>query len=229
MKDIESIDRDEPTSLLPSEIRLCFIRKVYTILALQLLTSSVICGITLSDPRMQLFILDNNVLTVSMFTTIGTICAMICYSHKHPWNILLLGMFTIAESFILSRTCLIFSAQYGTNIILISASMTSGIFLLLTFITFVTNRDFSFMGNMLIIALFTLIGFMFIQIFTQSVFINTLIAWFGVMIFSGYIIYDTSQILHKLGPDDCVHASLMLYLDIVNIFLLLLNLLRGSD
>ena len=51
----------------------------------------------------------------------------------------------------------------------------------------------------------------------------------GALLFSGYILYDTSVILHKLGPDDYIVAAINLYLDIVNLFLYLLQILRGCQ
>ena len=55
----------------------------------------------------------------------------------------------------------------------------------------------------------------------------------GALLFSGYILYDTSVIMHHMGPDDYVMAAISLYLDIINLFLYLLEILRmlqgGSD
>ena len=42
---------------------------------------------------------------------------------------------------------------------------------------------------------------------------------FGAVLFSGYIVYDTYVIMQRLGPDEWVHASISLYLDIINLFL----------
>ena len=47
-----------------------------------------------------------------------------------------------------------------------------------------------------------------------------------------FIIYDTWMILNKFGPDDYIMASIQLYLDIINLFLYLLEILRmlqGGD
>ena len=48
----------------------------------------------------------------------------------------------------------------------------------------------------------------------------------GALLFCGYILYDTSLIVHHFGPDDYVVAAVTLYLDIVNLFLMLLDMLR---
>ncbi len=62
-------------------------------------------------------------------------------------------------------------------------------------------------------------------------------ACLGVMLFSMYLVYDTQLIAgfrgngmenkHKLGADDYVLGALILYLDIINIFIYLLELFGG--
>ena len=48
----------------------------------------------------------------------------------------------------------------------------------------------------------------------------------GVLIFSAYILYDVSNIIHG-GETNYVMATVNLYLDIYNIFVSLLNLLMA--
>ena len=47
---------------------------------------------------------------------------------------------------------------------------------------------------------------------------HKIIAIFGLVIFSMYIIYDTNQILQRSYDNDFITASLDYYLDIINIF-----------
>ena len=52
----------------------------------------------------------------------------------------------------------------------------------------------------------------------------------GVLIFSAYIVYDTQTIVGgkgriELDIDDYVYGALMLYLDIINLFIYILSLL----
>jgi len=47
----------------------------------------------------------------------------------------------------------------------------------------------------------------------------------GALIFCGYIVFDTWRILHQIQPDDYVEAAIQLYLDIVNLFLHILEIL----
>ena len=91
----------------------------------------------------------------------------------------------------------------------------------------VTQKDFTWLGQYLFAALIILIvwGFMnaFIDFGLGSRMVFSLI---GALIFCGYILYDTSLIIHHFGPDDYIIAAVTLYLDIINLFLYLLELLR---
>jgi FtsH-binding integral membrane protein len=234
ISDIESSttysnDGTEPMILYSPEIKRGFVRKVYSILALQLLVTTAMSSAVVSNENLQLFVLNTNVFVASIVVTFVSVCAITCYSSMYPWNIILLGVFTLAESIVLSRLCLVEFLNGNETVVIAAAGITFFIFLLFTFIAFFSKRDFSFMENMLSVALISLLGFMFFQFFIQTTFLSLLIGWSGVLLFSAYILYDTSQLLHRLGPDDAIHASLMLYLDVINVFVFVLNLLRESS
>ena len=89
------------------------------------------------------------------------------------------------------------------------------------------------MGNYLIVMLLSLIIFGFIVSFTNTPLLNTIYSIGGTVIFSLYIIYDTQLIVggkHRsiqFSTDDFVIASISLYLDIINMFLYILDLING--
>ena len=51
----------------------------------------------------------------------------------------------------------------------------------------------------------------------------------GVILFSGFILFDTSNILRNYAVEDYTSATLALYLDLLNLFLFLLRLLSNRD
>lgn len=51
----------------------------------------------------------------------------------------------------------------------------------------------------------------------------------AALIFCGYIVYDTDNLIKHFTYDDYIWAAVTLYLDIINLFLALLNLLRALD
>ena len=51
----------------------------------------------------------------------------------------------------------------------------------------------------------------------------------AALIFSGYIVYDTDNIIKRYTYDEYVWAAVSLYLDIINLFLTLLTLFSTGD
>ncbi len=114
----------------------------------------------------------------------------------------------------------------GGQLIAMAAGGTGAIFLTLATIATVTKKDFSFMGKFLMIGLVMLILASLANMFFQVPVASLAISAIAIMIFSGYILYDISQIIHG-GETNYIMATLALYLDIYNIFVNLLNLLMA--
>ena len=51
----------------------------------------------------------------------------------------------------------------------------------------------------------------------------------GTAIFSLYVLYDTHQICNRLSFDDHVVGAVELYLDFINLFMFILELLTGRS
>ena len=54
-------------------------------------------------------------------------------------------------------------------------------------------------------------------------------AGLSAIIFCGYIIYDTDNLIKRYSYDEYIWAAIALYLDVINLFLSLLTILRGVD
>lgn len=109
--------------------------------------------------------------------------------------------------------------------------MTTAVVLSLTAYTFWAARrgyDFSFLGPMLSAAIMILILFTLIQVFFPFGRLSvTIYGAIASIIFSFYIVYDTDNLIKRYNYDEYIWASVALYLDVLNLFLALLNLLRG--
>jgi len=106
--------------------------------------------------------------------------------------------------------------------------LTGAAFTGLTGYVFVTKKDFSFLGASLSMGLWVLIGAMILGFFLHSAALQLAIASVGVLLFAGYILYDTSRILRDRTESDAVGAALRLFLDVVNLFLFLLRILSSA-
>jgi len=114
----------------------------------------------------------------------------------------------------------------GAQLVGMAAGGTGLIFLSLATIATVTKKDFSFMGKFLFIGLVLLVVASLANLFFQIPALSLTISAIGVLIFSAYILYDISQIIHG-GETNYIMATLTLFLDIYNIFISLLNLLMA--
>ena len=64
-----------------------------------------------------------------------------------------------------------------------------------------------------------------LNLFIGSPIMHFIMSGASVLLFSGFILYDTSNILRYYGTDEYVSATLALYLDVLNLFIALLSIL----
>ena len=116
----------------------------------------------------------------------------------------------------------------GSELIMQAMGATALIFLSLSAYVLTTKKNFSFMGGFLmvglIVALVAILANLFLQIPAMHLAINAVV----VLLMSGFILYDTSNIIHG-GETNYLRATVNLYLNILNIFTNLLSLLGAND
>jgi modulator of FtsH protease len=143
------------------------------------------------------------------------------------WGIAaLLGFTFVAGVFLGPILQVALHLKNGAQLVGMAAGGTGIIFLSLATIATTTKKDFSFMGKFLFIGLILLIVASFANMFFAIPALSLTISAIAVMIFSAYILYDVSQIVHG-GETNYVMATLSLYLDIYNLFINLLSLLMA--
>ena len=108
--------------------------------------------------------------------------------------------------------------------------ITCATFLALTVFTIFSKIDFEFLGPILccgvgILLLWSCIMSIAFTCGGYSASWHLAFVIVGVALFVGFIIYDTYMIVTHLGVDDYVIAAIELYLDVVNMFLYILQLL----
>lgn len=124
---------------------------------------------------------------------------------------------------------------YEASSISFAFILTGGIFFGMTAIGFITKKDLSGMGGVLYAALWGLILVSILGIFFRTPFLYLMISWFGVVIFSLYIAYDTNRLKRIALENDfdenpslatklAIVFALSLLLNIVNLFLYLLRI-----
>ncbi|CEM04603.1 unnamed protein product [Vitrella brassicaformis CCMP3155] len=216
---------------MPIEIRHAFIRKVYAILSFQLLLTFAIAALFFIEGSKQwllknpwLFILA----LILMFASLITLSCCEGPARTYPTNYLLLFLFTGCEGLFIGVTTM----QYDIPAIAIAVASTGAVFCACTVFAIQTKIDFTGKGGYLFVGLIVLFIFSFIIPFFPNVQLaQKIYAGLGTLLFSMYLVYDTQLIVggkhrrHQFSIDDYVFASLMLYIDIIQIFIFLLSLI----
>lgn len=222
-----------PMMLEAPELRWAFIRKIYTILTIQLLMTVAVAAVVVTVRPISTFFVSTNVgfgLYIALiFLPFIFLFLLHRYYQKHPVNLILLGLFTVGISFAVGLSCAFTSGK----VILEAAILTAVVVIGLTLYTFWAARrgqDFSFLAPFLFSAVLVLLVFSLIQVLFPLGKVSVMIyGGLGAIVFSGYIIYDTDNLIKRYSYDEYIWAAVSLYLDIVNLFLSLLSILRAAD
>lgn len=201
---------------------------MYTILSAQLLITAALVAASCFSESYAAFVKQNMWLFWVCFVLSFALLYVLIYvrsaSRKVPLNFCLLGLFTLAEAYIVS--CV--TAMYDPTTVFIAAVLTAAIVVALTLYACFTKTDFTVCGGLLFTALMALVIASIFTIFFRNRILQIVISAISVVVFSVYLIYDTQLILGngqlKLTVDDYIFAAMNLYLDIIRIFLEILRL-----
>jgi hypothetical protein len=142
-----------------------------------------------------------------------------------------LGLFMLYASLLGVALSTLFVAYTGgsiTRVFFVSAASFGG----LSLWGYTTQRDLTGMGSFLMMGLFGIIIASVVNIFLASSGLDWIISVVGVLIFAGLTAYDTQKIKEMYDINDdgtvagrkAVMGALTLYLDFINLFLMLLRL-----
>ena len=122
------------------------------------------------------------------------------------------------------------SMANGGQIVMTALGGTGVIFLGLSGYALTTRRDFSFLGGFLFVGILVVLGAMLLNLFLAIPAMSLAISSVVVLLMSGFILYDTSRIIHG-GETNYIMATISLYLSIYNMFVHLLSILglMGGD
>jgi FtsH-binding integral membrane protein len=145
----------------------------------------------------------------------------------------------------------VFCAAMGaslTNIFLVYTSesivrvffITAGTFAATSLFGYTTKTDLTKMGGFLMMGLFGIIIASLVNMFVGSSALQFAISIIGVVVFTGLAAYDTQRIkadyvqyAYAMGPDGAtkrgVYDALSLYLNFINLFMMLLQLLGNRN
>ena len=213
-----------PAASVTTSDRLVFIKKVYSLLAMSMGTAAI--GAYLGSGPLLLLVAPNMMLFFIL--QIALIFFASFAARKPGLNMVALFSFTTVSGLTLGPLLY----QVGPSIAAEAFALTAITFAGLSVYVVYSKKDFSFMSGFLMTGLLVLVvGGLLNMFFIQSGMMHFVMSGASVLLFSGFILYDTSNILRYYGTDEHVSATLALYLDVLNLFIALLSILNimGRD
>ncbi|XP_040899380.1 protein lifeguard 1 isoform X1 [Toxotes jaculatrix] len=221
----------EDSGFSDAAIRRGFIRKVYLTLMIQLLvTVGIICAFLYWD-TLRRWVWANYWFSYSMMAAVMVLIVVLscCDNLRRqvPLNFIALGLFTIAEGLMLGSVAVYFAAEA----VLWAMGATALVSFALSLFAMQSKWDFTAANGSLWVFAWTLFSFALLCAILRSQYLYILYACLGTLLFSLYLVFDTQLILggkhrkYEVSPEEYVFAALNLYLDIVSLFLLLLQLI----
>lgn len=228
------------------EVRQQFMAKVYSILSTQLLCTLVFCYLALKSPKLQLFLIKHTGLFILATITTLVTCIWLAlsprpeeYEGPAPWYCLrgtsqyvVLGLFTAAESYCLGSCVMFESLELVLSALVVTFVVVVGVSLMAFSGRFqIALESATSIYYWLNLALLLLIGVGLSALFVGGMnsTISVIYGWVGAVVFSIYLFIDTQLIFRKMYIGEEIRCAMLLYLDIVNLFLSILRILSSQN
>uniref|UniRef100_A0A8C2FSP1 Transmembrane BAX inhibitor motif containing 1a n=1 Tax=Cyprinus carpio TaxID=7962 RepID=A0A8C2FSP1_CYPCA len=215
-------------------VRHTFIRKVYLILAAQLLVTATIVAIFTFVEPVGAFVRKNPAIYwVSYAVYFVTHLVLVCCQgprRRFPWNLILLAIF-VSHSEGIKRD------YYSTKAVFLALGITVLVSVAVTVFCFQTKVDFTkcsgFFCVLGIVVFVTGIITAIVLSFKYVPWLHMLYAAIGAIAFTLFLAYHTQLLIGNrklsIGPEEYVFAALSLYVDIVQIFIFLLQIIGYAE
>lgn len=158
------------------------------------------------------------------FWLIGSFTDRLVFAQDRNTQYLGLGLYILIEAIIFLPLIYIALIYVGGHVITQAGIITLAMFTGLTAVVFLTNKDFSFLRTALTVGGFVALGL----IIAGAIFGFDLGLWFSVgmvLLASGGILYQTSQLKDHFSTDQYVGAALQLFASVMLLFWYVLRIL----
>ena len=204
--------------------RATFVKQTYQLLAASLLAATAGAYIGTNSASL----LSGGAYWIAVIAEFACLFGLMYARKNAKLALILLFAFTFISGLVLGPTLARYIGAGMGNVITQAFLMTTVAFGGLSVFAMNTKRDFSAMGKFLFIALIVIVVASLINIFVGSSMLSLAVSGAGALIFSGYILYDTQNIIRG-AYDSPVLAAVSLYLDILNLFISLLHILGALN
>ncbi|OCT12133.1 hypothetical protein A8709_30235 [Paenibacillus pectinilyticus] len=136
--------------------------------------------------------------------------------------------FTAISGVTLYPVIMAYGGALGAQVVSGAFFATAAIFGSLAFYAHRSQRDFSFLGGFLFAGT---IGLVLMSVFSMFIhfgsFTNVIWSMVGILIFSGWVLYDVAQYRNGVASEAVPLAALNIYLDFINLFLYILRFIAS--
>ncbi len=233
---MQEIQQVVPVSALTEDKKVAFYKKTYTHLAMAVLLFVIVEMIFFKIEPIVNFAFSMTqgwrwliMLGGFMFVT-NYAERMALKNHNINQQYAGLLLYVVAEAFIfipLIGIAMAIAEGGGANILNQAAILTLSLFSGLSAVALLTKKDFSFLKSILTIGFFIALGL----VIAGALFGFNLGLWFSVgmvVLASGSILYQTSNMVHKYSEDQYVGASLGLFASLMLLFWYILSILSND-
>ncbi len=205
--------------------RMGFVRKVYALFFVATLFAVGGVALGLSFPPVLSFAFQHP--WIMLFVMLGGVMGAQAVRHVPGVNLAALFGFTTLTGVVISPLMYIVGRDNPSSIIQ-AGVLTIGIFGGLTAYVFISKKDFSFLRGMVTTGLIVIVVAALLNIFLGSSALGFAVAAASILLFAGFVLYDTSNIIRRYPTNEYVAGALSLYLDAFNIFLALIRILNSG-
>ncbi len=213
-----------------------FFRRVYNWMVAGLALTGVMAWFTSSSPTILQMVFGNPIV---FYLLIGAELVMVfgLASRVHRMKASTAGTMFIVYSLLNGLTMSFIFIAYTRTTVYSAFFTAAGTFAAMSLYGYTTRRSLASWGGFLTMGLFGIIIASVVNIFFHSQMINWMVTYAGVLIFVGLTAYDTQRLKamaaqgfgdEEIATKAAVMGALALYLDFINLFLMLLRVFGGS-
>lgn len=208
--------------------RATLVRRTYALVFASIVTTMLGAAFAVSQPKLLTAVWDHYIIT--FLCALAPLYMALRYHKTFPQNLGFTFLFTFIEGIWISPL-LLFYERMQPGVLGQAGLLTLTTFGVLSLYAVLSRRDFSAWGGFFTIGLWVLIATSLMNMFFRNPTASLWLAAGTIFVFGGLLVFDTWRIVRSgaYSEDDYVPAAVQIYLDLLNIFLAVLQLLTGGN
>ncbi|HEY0997870.1 MAG TPA: Bax inhibitor-1/YccA family protein [Gemmatimonadaceae bacterium] len=204
--------------------RATLVRRTYSLVLASVIVTMGGVALGLSQPSLMMASAQHPF--IAFFVGMAPLFMALKMRESAPRAIGLVFLFNVVMGVVISPA-IFYYGRTQPGVIGQAGLLTLTSFAVLTAYAWLSKRDFSAWGSFFMVGLWVLIATSLLNMFFKNTTASLWLSAGTVLVFSGLLVFDTWRIRNVYGPDDYVPAAVQIYLDLLNMFLAILNLLGG--